>query len=163
MRNVEAESVIETASKNIENAKLIMDNLKIDDILRSFLTHFAIVKASASIEVAFKTIIADACVKGANQQAKNLIDNKIRESSCNPSYDNICRVLKEVDEEWCDNFKERIKAIPDRDKNIVSLKSLVDARNHVAHGKTTTVTINSIVEYFSSSLIIIRILDEVVE
>lgn len=54
-----------------------------------FLTRYAVIKSCGTIEFCFKTIICDHTSQELNEQVRNFIDKKFRNSSMNPSMHNI--------------------------------------------------------------------------
>lgn len=126
-----------------------------------FLTNYSIVKACGTIEFCFKTIISD-LYQGHSNQIQNYIDNTIRNSSMNPSRDNISKTLKRFDESWCTNFKEKLNQHEDSSRIKDSIDSLNNARNTFAHGQTLSSSFENIKQYFEDCVTILEILDEVV-
>jgi hypothetical protein len=163
MNNTKALQLIADCNTELNDIKGIMKKISPFDNTIPYLTNYAIIKACGTIEQSFKTIIADYCQKGQNAQVTNYIHNTFRESSLNPSYDNICRSLSAFDAIWHDSFKKRVSSRKNKDKLITSLKSLNQARNTFAHGNTTTISFRSVVQYFNDSLKIIRVLDMVIK
>jgi len=126
-----------------------------------YLTRYSIVKACGTIELCFKTIIAD-LHSGTSPQVMNYIDNTIRSSSMNPSISNICSTLKKFDSAWNTSFKEKIRDHSDSERIKDSLDSLNNARNSFAHGGVPTSSFENIKNYFTDTIEILKILDEVV-
>lgn len=126
-----------------------------------FLTKYAVIKSCGTIESAFKTIIADV---HSNQsvQIQNYIDKTIRESSMNPSQDNICSTLKRFDSNWNTQFKSQLNAHSNSQQLKDSLKSLNEARNTFAHGGNINQSFQTIKDYFTDSVEVIKIMDSVV-
>lgn len=161
---------------NNTTAKLYIDDCndelaKIDLIIQAFgqfnnavpyLTKYAIIKACGTIEQCFKTIIADHSSHGQSPQVKNYIDETIRKSSMNPSYDNICATLKKFDGAWVNAFKQAINAHPDKSQIDTSLKSLNEERNKFAHGGQPTASFINVKAYFSHAISLITILDTII-
>lgn len=125
-----------------------------------FFTMYALVKACGTIEYVFKAIISDFFNKSKIKQIKYYIAKSIRESSNNPSYSKICEILEKFDKTWNNDFKSNINILPDKDKLITSLNSLVNNRNEFAHGNNPTVSFSSICSYYQDAIKIINILDK---
>jgi len=125
-----------------------------------FLTLYSLVKTCGTIEYVFKAIISDFFDKSKIKQIKYYIAKSIRESSANPRYSKICETLEKFDETWNNDFKANINILPDKNKLISSLNSLVNDRNEFAHGKNPTVSFSSICSYYQDAIKIINILDK---
>lgn len=126
-----------------------------------FLTNYSIVRACGTIEFCFKTIISD-LHSGHSPQVQNYVDNTIRNSSMNPSRENICKTLRRFDEEWNTNFKDKLNIHEHSSRIKSSIDSLNNARNSFAHGETPSSSFENIKNYFEDSVIILEMLDEVV-
>lgn len=160
---------------NNQNAQIYINNCLaelqgIDDLINGlghlsrpvpYLTKYAVIKSCGTIESCFKTIISDI---HANQssQIQNYIDKTIRKSSMNPSHKNICTTLKRFDSQWNENYKEKLNLHTDSQRLKDSLRSLNEARNTFAHGGNITQTFQQIKNYFTDSVEIIKIIDEVI-
>lgn len=162
MNNVKAAQLIEACVIELDDINGIIQQTNPFDEIIPFLTNYAIIKSCGTIEQSFKAIIADFCQANQNPQVQNYIQNTFRESSQNPSYDNICRSLAAFDTNWNDSFKKKIQKKKNSFKLKTSLKSLNEARNTFAHGSKTSVSFSSVVDYFQDSLVIIETLDSVV-
>lgn len=126
-----------------------------------FLTNYSIVRACGTVEFCFKTIISDLHA-GHSSQVQNYVDNTIRNSSMNPSRENICKTLKRFDEEWNTRFKSKLNGHEHSARIKSSIDSLNNARNSFAHGETPSSSFENIKNYFEDSVIILGMLDEVV-
>src|SRR5665647_935780 len=113
-----------------------------------YLTNYAIIKACGTIEVTFKSIIADYFNKSKIQQVHTFLDNKVRSDSMNPNYTNIIKLLKAFDDNWASDFKSRINAHQDKEQLLDSLKSLNNSRNRFAHGNSPTLSIQQVKQYY---------------
>jgi len=127
-----------------------------------YINKYCIIRACGSIEIAFKTIIADFINRRSKIQIKNYINKYVRENSSNPSYDNICKLLKSFDSSWNTNFKSEVNKHPDKSKIMTSIESLVDARNEFAHGGNPNIPVQSTIDYFYDGKTLIEILDTII-
>lgn len=127
-----------------------------------YLTKYAVIKACGTIEVSFKSIIADFCNRRSKKQIKHFIDKRIVRGSANPSYGNILSFLEQFDVDWRKDFQKKMKDDPDQTHLINSLTSLVDARNDFSHGGSPTVSIGDVITYFDYSRKVIEYVDEIV-
>jgi hypothetical protein len=161
MNNHNAEEKIEQCSEELERIKHIIIGIGRTSHPVPFLTKYSIIKSCGTIETCFKTILSDYKIEEQNDKVKNFIDAKFRNSSINPSKDNIHRSLKLFDEEWNTKFKEEIERLDDKDKVLDSLKSLNEARNTFAHGGNPSSSFDNVFEYFKDAIKIIEILDRI--
>lgn len=159
MNNVEVQRLLDDCSDELAQVNGLISGLGIASNVVPYLTKYAIIRACGSIEQAFKAILCDHCSKRSKKQIKRFLGRRVRESSVNPSYENICRLLKDFDEDWHSNFKSDINASPDKTVLMTSLTSLVDARNDFAHGGSPSSSINDVITYFHHSRAIIEALD----
>ena len=164
MNNKDIEKWLNESLNELKSIKKIM-RAKTFNNLSPYLVKYAIIRACGAIEVAFKSIVADFCDnKTTIQQLNYYIDNDIRNSSMNPSMDNLYKMLLKFDENWNNNFKNQLSQETDRRVWESSLKSLNNERNKFAHGTlATTLSINDVILYFSDSIKIIEIFDNVVQ
>lgn len=159
MNNTTAKEKIENCIEELEKIEHIIIGIGRTSHPVPFLTKYAIVKSCGTIEFCFKTIISDYKIEEQNDKVKNFIDAKFRNSSINPSKDNIHRYLKLFDEEWNSKFKEEIQQLTNKNKILDSLRSLNEARNTFAHGGNPSSSFDNVVEYFKDSIKIIEIID----
>lgn len=161
MNNESAQTSIESCIEELQRIDTLIENLlgHTSPII-PYLTKYAIVRACGTIEYCFKTIIADLHV--GTPQVMNYIDNTIRSSSMNPNIANICSTLKKFDENWNTSFTEKIKSHEHPQRLRDSIESLNSARNSFAHGGTPTSSFENVRNYFNDTIIIIKMLDEVV-
>ncbi len=163
MNNEDVKQIIEDCKKDLlRTESVINETLGATSPIVPYLTHYAVIRACGTIEVAFKDIITDHCIKRTKKQVKFYLENKVRNSSMNPSYDNICKTLNNFDPEWKEKFKEEIGNQTNQDQIRTSIKSLVENRNLIAHGGHTNLTITDIIYYFNNSIIAIKILDNII-
>ena len=161
MNNDNASSSIESCIQELDRIETLIENLlgHTSPII-PYLTKYAIVRTCGTIEYCFKTIIADLHV--GTPQVLNYIDKTIRQSSMNPSINNICTTLKKFDENWNNTFLEKIRNHEHPQRLRDSIDSLNNARNSFAHGGTPTSTFDNVRNYFNDTVILIQMLDEIV-
>ena len=127
-----------------------------------YLTQYALIKASGTIEFAVKCIVADYCDLSTTSQVQNYIDTTIRNSSMSSKYQNMMSLLKKFDANWGTSFKDKVNAMEDAQKVIQSADSLVNNRHCFAHGKNTTASFADILQYYNDAKRLLSLLDEVV-
>lgn len=126
------------------------------------LTYYSVVRASGRIEVLFKKILCDRlkldCGTSHNR-IKDFILKEIMDSSSNTKTGIIESYLYKFDPGWKNSFSEKLNG---HEHNIKSdLNSLVQLRNDVAHGNNCTATIDTILSYYESGVLVLDILDNV--
>lgn len=163
MNNTDILRLMDECKDDLDKVKLVIDGLGPTSNIVSYLNKYAIIRACGIIEVSYKSIVADYCDKRSKKQIKKFLKIKVRESSKNPSYSNICALLKEFDDNWNSEFKRAIDNHPDKSRLKTSIESLVDARNEFAHGGNPTSTISDIIGYFSDFRTVIEIIDDIVK
>lgn len=160
MNNAEAQSSIDICHEELQRIYHLVEGHGTSPIV-PFLTNYSVVRACGTIEFCFKTIISDS-LSGNSAQLRNYIDNTIRNSSMNPSRDNICSMLKKFDIEWNTRFKQILNDHEHSERLKSSLNSLNSSRNSFAHGDPLTSSFDDVKNYFNDSVIIIEMLDNVV-
>lgn len=160
MNNTVVERMLNDTKEELRTIQAHLESLGIMSEYHPVFCNYAVIRACGTIEVAFKSIIYDVCEVGATLQLKNYLDKNIKESSMNPSFGNICDLLKRFDDDWRRDFKELVRS-SDTEGLKEALNSLVDARNNFAHGMSASLSIESVVEYFCKSFAVMRILDSI--
>lgn len=127
-----------------------------------YLRHYALIKASGTLEYVYRSIVADFVTQSATSQITTYIDSTIRKGSMSVTYDNMCSLLSKFDDTWARNFKRAVNALPNKQRLIDAAKSLVTNRHLFAHGKMTTASFSDIRQYYNDTLILINIFDSIV-
>jgi hypothetical protein len=161
MNNENAQASIAVCKAELQRIFHLIEGLGHMSPVVPFLTNYSIVRACGTVEFCFKTIISDLHA-GHSPQVQNYVDNTIRNSSMNPSRDNISKTLRRFDEGWNTKFKDKLNTHEHSARLKSSIDSLNTARNSFAHGETPSSSFENIKNYFSDSVIILEILDEVV-
>ena len=161
MNNQEAQDSINKCLEELQRIYHLVEGHGGTSPIVPFLTNYAIVRACGTIEFSFKTILSDS-LSGHSTQIANYIDYTIRNSSMNPSRENICKTLKKFDDTWNKEFKKRLNIHPDSTRIKSSIDSLNSSRNSFAHGDPLTSSFKDIRKYFNDSIEIIEILDDIV-
>lgn len=76
--------------------------------MMAFHTRYAIIKCCGTIEQCFKGIISDFFSSNSSSEAIRYIEKNFRESSINPTYDNMRKSLKQFNEEWDNLFHHKV-------------------------------------------------------
>ena len=159
MNNVEAQRLLDDCSNELSQVKTLIDSLGATSNIVPYLTKYSIIRACGAVEQAFKSIICDFCSSRSKKQVKRFLEQRVRDSSINPSYSNICKLLNDFDDGWLAQFKASINGAPDKAMRMTSLQSLVDARNDFAHGGNPSPSIGDVITYYQHSKVVIKILD----
>lgn len=162
MNNSSVENMLNGCDAELNDLQNTVNKLGNTSPVAPYLTKYAIIRACGTIEQAFKTIVADHCSADSKAQVREFLRVRVRESSSNPSWEQICKLLKDFDKAWNEGFKTRVNADADANQIKQSLKSLVDARNDFAHGGNPSTTIGDVKDYFDHASRIVRHLDSVV-
>jgi len=162
MNNLDVKRNLDNCEKDLNDALAIITSLGGTTNVVPFLNKFGIIRACGTIETSYKIIIADYINRRSKIQVKKFINNSVRDSSSNPSYSNICKMLKKFDASWYTRFKNDASHHSDFSKIRTSIESLVDARNEFAHGGNPNVSLNDVIDYFTNCRTLIEILDNIV-
>jgi hypothetical protein len=163
MNNTDVKRLLDECEDDIKTVRTIVDLIGQTSNIVPYLNKYSIIRACGTIEVAYKTLVADFCNWRSKAQIKNYIDNNVRDSSRNPTYSNMCRLLDSFDEEWNDNFKSKINALPDVANIHLSLTSLVDARNDFAHGGNPSMTVKDVLDKYAHCKKVIEEMDSIIQ
>jgi hypothetical protein len=162
MNNSSVENELVSCKDELDQIETLISELGLTSVISPYLAKYAIIRSCGSIETAFKTLIADRVSRRGNNQVKRFLRRRIREGSANPSFENICKFLLDFDETWKNDFKANVNSDPNKSSLLLSLQSLVDARNDFAHGGNPTVSITDILRYFDDARRILEKLDLIV-
>lgn len=161
MNNREVEDLLNDCKADLIAVQSIIDSLGYSSNIVPYLNKYAIIKACGTIEMAFKTLVADHCSRRVKKQVKHYLSKKVRSNSSNPTYGNICTLLGDFDPEWKQKFKDQVRQHPDSARLHTSMDSLVSARNNFAHGGDPNASISNIISYFTDFYTVITILDSI--
>ena len=128
--------------------------------ISGFLTRYPLIKICGTLEVCYKTIIADFYENSAPHLG-SFIGFHLRDASMNAKYDSICQAIKRFDLSKANLFKTQIQTLPNKDRAIQSLSDLNTARNEFAHGNNPILTFNDICDKFTESIRILDVLDSI--
>lgn len=162
MNNADVDLQLTQCRSELDHVHAIIATFGIMSPVAPYLTKYAVIRACGSIEVSFKTLIADFCSRRSKKQVKRFIHMKIRKGSANPSESNIINMLNSFDEDWRKGFKSNLKSDPDKRQILDSLQSLVDARNEFAHGGSPTITITDVLQHFDRARRVVEHVDAVI-
>lgn len=128
--------------------------------ISKYLTSYAIIQASGTIEITMKSLIFEYLINGSNKETIKFLENMILESSANPSTGQIQKLLQNINSDWKDKFLTELK-----NKNHLKsdLNSLVQLRNDFAHGNSTSgISIKNVIKYYLSGIEVLEILNNII-
>jgi len=161
MNNQGVEQLLNDAIVEFDAIDVLIQQIDIMSPMCKYLTHYSLIKACGVIEYSFKSIVAD-YHNGCTKQLQTYIDKTVRESSINPSLENIHGLLKKFDDNWNVQFKNSLKRHPNYSRLTMSLNSLNSNRNLFAHGSNCNVSFGDIKHYFADAVEIIKCIDAAV-
>jgi len=156
MNNVVALQAINDCKDELNKITAHISQLGSTNSISGFLTRYSLIKICGTLEICYKTIIADFYELSAPQIGA-FIGYHLRDASMNAKYENICQALGRFDHNRLTVFKNKIKNLPNKDRALQSLSDLNIERNEFAHGSNPSVSFNDLCDKFNEG---IRILDE---
>ena len=141
--NSEHRRYINDCFDELDKIKNWIDKNRLDTNVK-FLVAYAVVKASGTIEIVFKSILHEFLSEGCKEETRYFIEKNVVDNSCNPSVDNIKNLLDRVDSDRSKSFVELTKGT--RQKG--DLSSLVKLRNDLAHGRDINTSIIEVKRYY---------------
>lgn len=162
MNNSDVATAISQCDSELAHIQTVIAATGGTSLVVPYLTKYAVVRTCGCIETSFKSVIADFCSYRGKKQVKRFIDRRIREGSANPTLQNMYSFLKDFDQNWYSTFKTNLNAEANSAQMLLSLQSLVDARNEFSHGGNPTVSLNDVLAYYAHAKRIIEIMDGVV-
>lgn len=161
MKNGEVKKILDDCLTELDGISALITGLGDGAKPTPYIKKYAVIRATGSIEIAFKQTIADKIDRDSRVQVKNFIKKKIRDSSCNPRLGMIENMLSEFDDRWRARFDEQM-ALDDKPRLKGALTTLVEARNDFAHGGNPDLAIDATLQHFKDGIRVIEILDDVV-
>lgn len=157
--NANAQAIIDNCNSELDKLEKIIEVFGATHRASGFLTRYALLKCSTSLENCYKTIIADYYENQA-PTLSHYLNNMVRNATRNANLDNIHKFLKEFDHTKHLNFKDRLSNLADMDSILREFKELAKARNDLAHDSSMTMSFNEIKTKYISSVRIMEELDE---
>lgn len=148
--------ILDDCENELNNIQKWINGNRLDSNVK-YLTAYAVIKASGTIELVLKRLLFDVVSVGSTVEARNYFTHNIIDASFNPSPDKINRILDRLSSEWSTQFRDIIRGSQGKSQ----LNSLVGLRNSFAHGTSITVTIAEVIEYYNSGKLILEQLETV--
>ena len=158
--NQQVNEIIENCRADLERIFHLIEGLGSLAPASGYLTKFALIRISGTLEICYKKLIAD-YYEGISPDLQRCITIHVRDANLNAKYENICKVLKDFDEGKCNAFKASINAREDKDDMLNAMSDLNNARNNVAHGDSTTMSFIEMRQKFEKSVLLLQELDKV--
>lgn len=134
------------------------NNQDLDDYTKSHIAKYLTVLCSGIFEDIFKNFILELSQKETmRNEIKEFIFRKVRQSFQNPKYAKLIDFLNEFNTVWAKKLNERIG-----EENKTALSSIVNNKNLIAHGDSSTITFPLIKKHYENSKIIIEQLDSII-
>jgi hypothetical protein len=131
---------------------------ELDDELTSHIAKYMTVLISGVFEESIKSILKESIQKETiTNVTRSFIFKQIEITFRNPDHKNIKTLLNKFNKEWIKNLNNIIE-----DKNWESLNSIVNNKNNIAHGNSSSITFEDIKTYYNDSRIIIIELDQMI-
>nr|WP_306450801.1 HEPN domain-containing protein [Odoribacter splanchnicus] len=160
INNINAKAAIDDCNAELDRITGIINGVGSTSPLSGYLTKYSLIRICGTLEVCYKTIIAD-YYENAAPQLGQFIGYHLRDASMNPTYENICQALKRFDDNKNQNFKSAITTLPNNESLKEAFSVLNRERNNVAHGTNSTLSFNDMKDRFSEAIQIIEILDTI--
>ncbi len=160
--NTQLKNKLQDCENELDEIEELLGKIPVWNKERLYLTNYALIKVSGTIELVYRSIVADHFTQLSNEKINNYLDKNIRNGSMGAQYEKMVELLGKFDEQWAENFKNRVKERTDKDRLISATKSLTTSRNAFAHGNLSTATFSDIKQYYNDAIILINIFDSIV-
>lgn len=130
--------------------------IELDVELKSHIAKYLTVLISGVYEDIIKTLLKESIQKESlTTETRNFIFKQIDIIFRNPTHKNINNLFNRFNKEWLKSLKEKISG-----QNWEALNSIVNNKNNIAHGNSSEITFQDILEFYKSSKIIMTQLDD---
>ena len=102
--NQQVNEIIENCRADLERIFHLIEGLGSLAPASGYLTKFALIRISGTLEICYKKLIAD-YYEGISPDLQRFITIHVRDANLNAKYENICKVLKDFDESKCYTLK----------------------------------------------------------
>lgn len=127
-----------------------------------YYTNYALIKTCGTVELVYRSIVADHFSQLANSRIDTYLDSTVRQGSNSAKYDNMKKLLDKFDHQWASNFQTTVHGMSDGQRLIAASNSLVTNRHSFAHGQTPTATFLEIKQYYLDVVQLITVFDSIV-
>lgn len=126
-----------------------------DPYIQSLLAYYLCVRISGFLENCVRIIFTDYASPRTKDHAQEYVASKLQRFP-NPTFENICRLAKEFNDQWNTDLKAR--ATPQLRS---SLQSIMNNRHNIAHGGTSTVTLRQLISYYNDLIQLVDSLEQI--
>ena len=134
------------------------ENQRLDDYTKSHIAKYLTVLCSGIFEDIIKHFVIELTQReNMNKDIKDFVFKQIQWSLKNPNYSNLKSFLERFNKDWVKKLNEHIE-----EKNKDALTSIINNKNLIAHGDSSTITFSIIKQHYADSKIIIEQLDMII-
>ena len=160
MNNTDVDRILQDCDAELTSIGNAMSNSSFAPI-NQYLTMYALIKSCSTVERGYKKIVAD-YYKLRCPDVASYLENKVMNSSTNPTYESICKLIKDFNDQAEATFKQNMQALANYNKIVAQLGSLVTNRNNFAHGQTVTCSFTDIVDYYTCAKEVLICMDNII-
>ncbi len=160
INNPTARTAIDDCNSELSRIAGIINGVGSTSPLSGYLTKYSLIRICGTLEICYKTIIAD-YYENIAPQLGQFIGFHLRDASMNPTYDNICQAIKRFDDNRQQSFKSAVDALANKESLKEAFSVLNRERNNVAHGINSTLSFNDMKNRFTEAFQIIEVLDSI--
>lgn len=157
--NTELQNMIDECTNELTDIEQKINALPPMDKEKLYLTKYALIKVSGTTELVYRSIVADYFKRYSDTKIDNYLQKTVRNNSSSVKYEVMSNLLKQFDETWSENFKNKVNSRSDGQRIIRASNSLVNNRHNFAHGKEPTATFSEIKSYYFDILELIKEFD----
>ncbi len=158
INNAIARAAIDDCNAELLRITGIINGVGSTSPLSGYLTKYSIIRICGTLEVCYKTIIAD-YYENLAPMVGQFIGHHLRDASMNPTLENIYNALARFDNTKNQNFKASVARLNNPETLKESFSVLNRERNNVAHGASSTLSFNDMKIRFAQAIQIIEVLD----
>jgi hypothetical protein len=156
MKSKDAEILLNSIDSLISNLNRLRQNI-LDPLENSYLAGFLLVFICGTYEETIETILKERVAKLNDKCMIKYVSEHISNHFRNPSMNKVKNTLERFDKKWSEEI-EKIDS-----KNKMALDNIVNNKNGLAHGKSTTnLSIDNVIKYYEDSRSIIEKIDDLV-
>jgi hypothetical protein len=145
---------LQKEKQDIDDLFTLVTNFRGDPYIKALLTYYLCVRVSGFIENCVRIIFTEYSAPRTRDHVSVYV-NKRLEKFPNPTYENICRLTREFNNQWHQTFKAGVTQQVRQ-----SLGSINVNRNAIAHGGTSTITVGQLYSYYQDIIQLIAHLEQ---
>lgn len=126
-----------------------------DALIKAYLTYYLCVRVSGFLEDCVRTIFSNYVDANSKNSVKTFVAKKLRKFP-NPTWEAIYALTKDFDDGWVEYLKANVDQSY-RD----AINSIVSNRNTIAHGGTSSITLNDLEKYYQNAVNVIDELEKI--